>query len=91
MRGDSIRPVELTVEDRHLLLRLVRSYAKYLSYGIKYHDDVNFPGGPPDWPTALRKVNTLVRKLQGTQVAGGLSWPDDSPQGTTPTAPTAKT
>lgn len=86
-----IRVVELTHEDRALLRRLIRLHAQRLGYGFRFHDDENFPGGPPDWTSQLRHANGLIRKLQEDRYAGGLSWPEDaSSLPSTATARTAK-
>jgi hypothetical protein len=86
-----IRVVELTLEERRLLRRLIRGYAQTLGYGAKFHDYDHLPGGPHDWPDQLRRANTLIRKLHEHRYAGGLAWPEDgSSQPSTATAPTAK-
>lgn len=85
--------VELTADQRALLRRLVRDAARRMGYGTKYHDDPAFPLGPQDWPDALRKLHRVMRKLQEKQHrdAGGMSWPDGSPQSDTPTALNVRT
>lgn len=84
-----VRVVELTYEERALLRRLVRIHAFKLGYAKRFHDDHDFPGGPHDWPDALRRANTLIRKLHEHRYAGGLAWPEDA--SSPPSTPTART
>lgn len=76
------KPVQLTRDERALLRRFAHSYAGVLGYGKRFHADHNRPGGPHDWPSTLRNVDTLIRKLHDNpQLAGGLTWPDMTESG----------
>jgi hypothetical protein len=60
-------PVTLTNSERAMLRGLIMREAKRLGYGETYFDDTGsswpMPGGRREWPSRLRKLSGIARKL----------------------------
>lgn len=59
----TLRPLHLSRPQRQLVRRLLNEEARRLGYGATYHDYAGTPGGPDDWPLALRACASLLRKV----------------------------
>ena len=59
--------VKLTNAQRAMLRALCVKEAERLGYGTTYHDDIysggQQPGGRREWPTRLKKLSVVARKL----------------------------